>query len=264
MATTVDVDDRRVDSSLRLLSRIGGTLYLIIIVLGIFGEVVVRGRVIVPNDATATAANLRSLESLWRVGIAAEVVLLICAVSLIPIFYILLRPVSRDLASLAVFFNLISIAVEAVAALNLVGTLFPLGNAGYLAAFQPEQLSALSTLAVRSHTYGFAVALIFFGCECVVLGYLIYRSGYLPRVIGAMMVIAGLCYVTNSFALLMAPNLASQLFPAILLPPFVGETSLCLWLLLKGVDVRKWKVRVGPPPMRPAAAKLAGIAVVSL
>ena len=225
------------------LSRIGGALYLAIIVLGLFEEMFVRSRLIVSGDVSATAANLRSLESLWRLGIASECVLLICAIALTLIFFVLLRPVSRDLALLAVFFNLVSLAVEASNALNLIAALFPLGNAGYLAAFQPEQLYAMATLSIRSFEHGFGLALIFFGCECLVVGYLIFRSGFLPKAIGVLMQIAGLSYLINSFALLVAPKLADQLFPAILVPAFIGEASLCLWLLLKGVNVEKWKTR---------------------
>lgn len=231
----------RVEASPQVLSRIGGVLYLIVIVLGLFGQGFVQERIIVPGDATATAANIRSLESLWRFGIAGEFLLLICATVLTLILFALLRPVHRDLALLTVFFNLVTIAVEAVAALNLVAALFPLGNAGYLRAFEPEQLHAMASLAVRSHSYGFGAALIFFGCECLVLGYLIFRSGYLPKTIGVLMQVAGWSYLTNSFALLLAPTFASRLFPAILVPAFVGEVSLCLWLLVKGVNVEKWK-----------------------
>jgi len=233
--------EHQVDASPRVLSRIGGALYVIIIVLGLFGEAFVRSRIIVSGDATATAANLRSLESLWRFGIVAEFVLLISAVALALIFFVLLRPVSRDLALLAVFFNLVTVAVEAVAALNLVAALFPLGSAEYLSAFQPEQLYAMASMSVKAHSHGFGVALIFFGCECLVLGYLIFRSGYLPKAIGVLMQIAGVCYLVNSFALLLAPALAGRLFPAILIPALVGEASLCLWLLVKGVNVEKWR-----------------------
>jgi hypothetical protein len=238
-----DMEERRFEASPRVLSRIGGTLYLIIIVLGLFGEAFVRNRIIVSGDATATAANIRLLESLWRFGVAAEFVLLISAVTLALILFVLLRPVSRDLALLAVFFNLVSLAVEAVAALNLAAALFPLGNAGYLTAFQQEQLYAMASLSIKAHGYGFGVALIFFGCECLILGYLIFRSGYLPKAVGVLMQIAGLCYLTNSFALLLAPTIANRLFPAVLVPAFVGEASLCLWLLVKGVNAEKWKLQ---------------------
>jgi Domain of unknown function (DUF4386) len=248
------MEERQVEASPRTLARIGGLLYLIIIVVGLFGEAFVRGRLVVPGDARATASNIRSMESLWRFGIAGELFLLICAIALTLIFFVLLRPVSRDLAWLAVFFNLVSIATEAVYSLLLVAALFPLGDAGYLRAFAPEQLNAMVSLAVKSHAYAFGVSLIFFGCFCLVAGYLIFRSGYLPKVIGVLMQIAGLSYLTNSFALILSPSLADRIYPAILLPAFVGEASLCLWLLVKGVNVEKWRSRAGAEPARGAAA----------
>jgi hypothetical protein len=151
--------------------------------------------------------------------------------------------VSRDLAVLAVFFNLVSISLEAAYVLHLIATLFPLSTPAYGKAFAPEQLYVLASLSLKSHSYGFAVSLIFFGCFCVVIGYLLFRSGYFPRTVGVLMQIAGLCYLINSFALVLSPALANRLFPAILLPAFVGEASLCLWLLVKGVNVPKWAER---------------------
>jgi len=233
--------DRTVETSPQLYARIGGVLYLIIIVLGLFGEAFVRDRLIVSGDATATAANIRSMESLWRFHIAAELFLLICAVVLLLILFVLLRPVSRDLALLAAFFNLVSIGLEGVITLHLLEVLFPLGNAGYLKAFAPEQLYAMASLSLKSHSNGFGFSLTFFGCFCLVIGYLIFRSGYLPKAIGVLMQIAGLSYLTNSFALVLAPKFADRIFPVIAGPAFVGEASLCFWLLVKGVNVKKWE-----------------------
>lgn len=235
------MNDHREHTSPQIYARIGGVLYLIIIIIGIFGEAFVRGRLVVSGDPAATAEKIKSSELLWRVGIAGEFILLSCAVALTMIFYVLLRPVSRNLVWLAVFFNLVSIAVEAASGLYLVTALFPLANADYLGVLDPEQRYAMAYLSIRSHEYGFGVSLIFFGWVCLVLGYLIFKSGFLPRVIGVLMQVAGLCYLIDSFALILYPSLASLLFPAILLPAFVGETSLCLWMLAKGVNVARWQ-----------------------
>lgn len=230
-------------SSPRVLSRIGGILYLMIIVGGAYGEMFLRGRLIVPGDATATAANMTSMESLWRIGVASEVFMLVCALVLTWILFLLLRPVSRELALLAVFFTLVTLAVEAINELQLLAALFPLGSAGYLGAFAPEQLHAMASLSLKAYSYGFGFALIFFGCSLIVFGYLVSRSRYLPRTIGVLMQIGGVSYLLNSFALILSPAVAARLFPFILLPAFVGEVSLCLWLLLKGVDMEKWDAR---------------------
>ena len=119
-------------------------------------------------------------------------------------------------------------------------------SAAYASAFSPEQLDAMAMLSIRSHSTGFGVALIFFGVECVILGYLIFRSHYMPQVIGVLMQIAGLCYVINSFALLLSPPLSTRLFPAILIPSLIAELSLALWLLTRGVRVDRWDQHVLP------------------
>src|SRR5436309_11147196 len=165
-----------------------------------------------------------------------RIVLLICAVALLMILFVLLKPVHRELALLAAFFNLVSIGLEAAITMYLLEALFPLGNAGYLTAFAPEQLHAMASLSLKSHSYGSGVSLIFFGCFCLVIGYLIFKSEYLPKTVGVLMQIAGLSYLTNSFALVLAPAWANRLFPADVVPAFVGEASLCLWLLVKGVN----------------------------
>jgi hypothetical protein len=123
-----------------------------------------------------------------------------------------------------------------------------LANADYLRVLDREQLQALAHLSIKSHAYGFGINLIFFGCVCIIIGYLIFSSGYLPRFIGVLMQIAGLSYLTKSFALIVSPSFADRLFPAILLPAFVAEGSLCLWLLAKGVNVSKWKARASLEP----------------
>jgi hypothetical protein len=163
-----------------------------------------------------------------------------CDVGLMLVFFVLLRPVNRSLALLVVLFNLVQTAVLVANKMNLLVPLFLLGDAEYLKTFSPQQLQALSYISLRAHDYGFGIGLIFFGAECIVVGYLIVRSGYFPRWIGVLMQLAGVCYLTNSFALILSPPLASRLFPFILLPPFVAELSLALWLLLKGVDLTKW------------------------
>jgi hypothetical protein len=110
--------------------------------------------------------------------------------------------------------------------------------------FEPNQLQALASLSLALHEYGFGIGLIFFGVRCLVVGYLISRSGYFPKSLGVLQVIAGLCYLINSLALLLAPALANKMFPAILLPAFIGELAMGLWLLVKGVNVPKWDEQV--------------------
>jgi hypothetical protein len=235
---------RTIETSPQVYARITGVLYLIIIILGAAEELLVRGRIIVPGDAAATAANLRSMESLWRFGIASELFLGICTVVMALTLYALLKPVSRDLALLATSFNLVAIAVETTYSLQLVEALYPLGNAEYLKAFTPEQLYAMTNLAIKAHGNGFGIALLFFGCFFPIAGYLIFKSGYFPKTIGVLYIIPGLSYLVSSFALILAPAFADRYYFAIAGPALIGEATFCLWLLLKGVNVEQWKKRV--------------------
>ena len=229
-----------VEQSIQRYSRIGGVLYLAIIVLGLFGEVFVRGTLVVSGDATATASAIAASDSLWRAGLAGDLLMHVFDLPVIVVLYLLLRPVSESLALLATFFNLIQTAVLVANKLNLLVPILLVGNAGGLDAFSPQQLHALSYLAIKAHGYGFGVGLIFFGFACLLRGYLIFKSGYFPRILGWLIALAGLSYLVNSFALLLAPALASALFPFILMPAFVGELSFALWLTFKGVNVEKW------------------------
>ena len=235
-------------TSPQVYARIGGVAYLIIIVAGALGEMFVRNSIVVSGDAAVTYNNIIAHPLLWRLGIVGDLIMHVCDVILMVVFYVLLKPVNKNLALAALLFNLIQTAVLVANKMNLLMPLFLSGDADYLKAFEPQQLQALAYLSVKAHGYGFGISLIFFGFTCLVLGYLIFKSGYLPKTIGVLIQIAGLCYLINSFALILAPAFADKLFPTILLLPFVGELSLCLWLLIKGVNVPKWNERV---TMRP-------------
>ena len=246
-----DIADASADTSPQVYARVGGVLYLAIIAAGINGELFVRGSIVVSGDAAATARNLVGSSALWRAGIAGDLVMHLCDVGLMLVFYVLLEPVSRNLALLAVLFNLVQTAVLVANKLNLLLPLFLLGDARYLDAFSPQQLQALSYVALRTHDSGFGFGLMFFGAECIVVGYLIFRSRYFPAALGILMQIAGACYLVNSFTLVLSPRLASRLFPAIMLPPFVAELSLALWLLVKGVDQTTWVARANAARLSP-------------
>jgi uncharacterized protein DUF4386 len=231
---------RTVQTSPQVYARIGGILYLIIIIAGALGEIFIRGKLIVSGDAMSTASNIMASQSRWRIGIAGDLLMHVCDIPLMLVFYVLLRPVNKNLAFLAVLFNLMQTAVLVANKLNLLMPLFLLGNADYLKAFEANQLSALTHVFIKAHDYGFGVGLIFFGFACLIYGYLLFRSGYFPRTLGVLLVLAGLSYLTNSFTLILAPTYAEMIFPVLVLA-LIGELSLCLWLIVKGVDIPKWE-----------------------
>jgi Domain of unknown function (DUF4386) len=224
-------------------ARIGGALYLAIILLGAFAEGFVANTLVVSGDAATTAQNILAAPGLWRLSVLGDLIVVLCAVPLLWIEYLLLKPVNRHLVLLAVLFNVVSLAVEAVSKLFLLIVMPTLGGTDYLRAFDARQLQILANFALRMHDIGFDIALIFFGFTCLVNGYLIFKSGYLPRLVGVLMQLAGLSYLTACFSALFAPAFADLITPAILLPPLIGESSFCLWLLVKGVNITKWKER---------------------
>ena len=250
MKTSDSPPNHEVESTMRVqtvspqvYARTGGVLYLIIIAAGIFGELFARGPLIVSGNASATASHIVGSISLWRAGIAGDLVMHMCDIGLMLVFYVLLSPVNRNIALFALLSNLVQTSVLVANKLNLLIPTFLLGNAEYLKALPPEQLQALAYVSVKTHDYGFGLGLIYFGMTCIALGYLITRSGYLPKVLGIGMYLAGVCYLINSFTLVLAPELAPRLFPAILLPPFIGELAVALWLLVRGVNLSRWNER---------------------
>lgn len=234
---------RTTQISPQVYARIGGALYLIIIIIGFCTTFFVREKLVVSRDVTATAYNIMASQSLWRIGIAADLIMHVTDVPLMVVIYVLLRPVNKKLALLAVLFNLIQTAVLVANKLNLFAALFSLESADYLKAFEPHQLYTQVNLTLKLHDYGFGIGLIFFGFVCLVQGYLIFRSGYFPKTLGVLMTIAGLSYLTNSFTLILAPAYAATILPILALA-LIGELSFCLWLILKGVNVPKWEKRV--------------------
>ena len=234
------MDEYKIGISPRALARFAGVLYLLNIILGAYGELGIRQRIF-SRDAATTAANLHAMESLWRLGIASEMFLLLTGVLLAVILYVLLRPVDRPLTLLALVFCLMGAAIEASAAMYLIGALFPLGSDVYLKAFTPDQLNAMTSVAIKAHTYGFGVSLLFFACYQITIGVVIFRSGYLPKLVGVLMQIGGLGYLINNFALILNPSITSWLFPVTAVPALLGELSLCLFLLFKGLNLLKYQ-----------------------
>jgi hypothetical protein len=223
----------------RLKARTAGALYLIVIVVASFAEFFVHGQLAVGRDAAATAANILAREPLYRLGGAAVLIYLACDTAVALILYDLFKPVSRSLALLAAFFRLLMVAILGVNLLNHFAPLILLRGA-HLTAFTTAQLQALALVSLRLYAQGFNISLVFFGFHCLLIGSLIFRSTFLPRIIGVLMAIAGVCYLANSFASFLAPEFAARLFRDILPLGLPGELSLTLWLLVVGVNVQRW------------------------
>lgn len=227
----------------RLLARVAGVFYLIIVVSAIFAYMYVRGQVIIPGDMAQTAANILAHERLYRLGFSAAVVTVICNPPVGLILRELLKVVNPRLALLALIFITVSTAIEAVNLFNYISPLLTFTLPEYHAAFNPVELQALARGSNRLFGYGFSLLNTFFGVFCALNGFLILRSKFLPTLIGLLMIAAGVCYWIDSFVFFLAlPGI-----PYILLVGGIAELSLALWLLVVGVNEEKWRAHAHAP-----------------
>jgi hypothetical protein len=222
----------------RFEARVAGALYLLVILLGGFAEVAVRQGLVTAGDPGATAQAIMAHQGLFRLGFAAEMMTNVIDIPLTLIFYRLLAPVARFWVLLALALDLTQNTVNAVNAWTQFAPLTLLGGSPDLAAVPHAELAALARLALKWHDVGFDIGLTFFGFALIIYGVVIVRSGFLPRFLGLLYGLAGVCYLANSFAYFLAPSLSS---PVILYPCLLGEGALTLWLLFVGVNETRWR-----------------------
>ncbi|MEO0534385.1 MAG: DUF4386 domain-containing protein [Cyanobacteria bacterium P01_A01_bin.123] len=228
------------EASLPFKARMGGILYLIIIIGGLFGAGYIPAMVFVHGDAAATINNILTNESLYRFGLGVHIIVVLCNIPLAVIFYDLFKFVNKSLSRLVMLFILVAATIEGVSLLNNFVPLILLQSAEQSAAIMTaEQLQSTAYMHFLLHEIGFNLSLSFFGCYCLLAGYLIYRLRFLPRITGLLLAIGGACYLINSFANFLAPELAIGLSPYIFIPCFFGEATLCLSLLIKGVNLEQ-------------------------
>lgn len=224
-------------------ARIAGVLYLIITVAAIVAHFYVPGKLIVPGDAATTAANIVASESLFRFGaIGGELIVLLSEVVLSVVLYFLFKPVSKTLSLVAAVARL---AMTVIHGLNLVNYYFVLQlltGPDYLTVFEPAQVSALVTLFLDAHSYGFTLGIAFLVLHVFALGYLILKSGYFPRILGILFLVAGVGYLIDTAALLLSTGYETTPAP-IALVIAVAEIAFPLWLLVKGVNMTQWQSR---------------------
>ena len=216
-------------------SRIAGLLYLIFILASIFTDVVGRSKIIVFGDAPATAKNIITAEGLFRLGFMSDILSAVFFLLAAWALYVLLKPVDKNFALLFLLLNLGGVAVQCINLLNLFAAILLLNGADYLKAFQTDQLQALAMLFLNLHKNGFMIAQIFYGTWLFPLGYLVFKSGFLPKILGILLLADCFFWLLYFFQFFLFPN-----FTAITYLSFpiglIAELSLALWLLIKGID----------------------------
>jgi hypothetical protein len=228
--------ERIAEASPRLKARMAGVCQLMEAVTAAFGEVIIPGKLVVAGNAAATAANILGHERLFWLGFVLSLIGVAFHIAWALLMYELLNPVNRSLSRLAAFVILVGCAIQALTSLLYLAPLIILQGGSSLSAFAPEQLQALALVFLRLNDYAFQIYLVFFGAWCLLIGYLIFRSTFLPRILGVLLAISGLGWVTYLY-----PPLAHRVYPFIAAASAVGEIPLELWLIVMGVNVQRWK-----------------------
>jgi hypothetical protein len=225
--------------TLQRYSRIAGVAMLLSIVFGALGEAYLPGKIIVSGDAAATAANIVNHPMLFRAAFATYLVEGICDIALAAIFYILLKPVDRNLALISAFFGIASMVTFAIAESAFFASSLIVRDGAGMGSFTAEQRNALAFLSLRISTMIATLFLILYGTATMIRGWLMVRSGYFPKWIGVLMMLGGAGFFLRTATYILAPSLSS---PIMLMPIALGGIPLMLWLLIKGIR----------PSLRPA------------
>lgn len=228
------------NASPRSIARIAGLFYLLTILTGIFAQGFVSNRLVVEGDAATTAANILAHKSLFELGFTVYLIEMACQIAFTSLFYDLLKPAGRNVSLVAAFIGLAGCVIKTFSRLFYAAPLFVLGGAHYLRVFSSEQLQALSLLLLKINDRGAAIALAFFGVYALLTGYLTVRSNFLPRILGAWSMLAGLGWLTFFY-----PPLGYRAFPLLAAFGLLGALALIVWLLVFGVNEQRWKEQAG-------------------
>lgn len=224
-------------NSNRKTARIAGVMYLGNIVTGIFAQVV-RSRLIVPGDVATTARNIIASEWLFRLGFVSDLLMVTFYLLMGLAFYVLLKPVNKHVALLMLLLNLVGVPMLGINMLNQFATLHLMSGAGYLSAFSADQLHALGMFFFNLHEYGYYIALISWGLYLLPLGYLVFKSGFLPRNLGALVMLAGFFDFVQLIQVFLFPDYGVITYPGLAVA-MIAEFGLALWLLILGAKDQK-------------------------
>lgn len=226
-------------NSINKTARAAGSLYLVIFCLGIFAELFIRQNLIVPGDAESTVNQIMASESLFRLSLVSDLIRYTLLILLPLVLYQLLKPVNKNMALIMLVVALASVPMSMLNMLNYFAVLMLLNNTGYLGAFGADQLPAQVMFFIDLYGYG-AYIPQFLGLWLLPLGYLVYKSGFLPRILGGLLMIGCFGYLIDAVSFFLFGNsIATLSFIA-----FIGELIFALWLLIKGVNVEAWKTLV--------------------
>ena len=232
-------DVRTEMNSAKTTARLAGVFYLLIVICGGFAELVVRDRIVVPGNAAETARHILASERLFRNAFIADLVMMMSYLLLGLTLYALLKGVDKNVARLMVAFNLIGVPIIGLNMLNHFASVYVLDGADYLKVFSPEQLDALALFFLNLHSYGYIIAQVSTGTWLLPLGYLVYKSGFIPKILGVLLMIASAGYLVDLLAQFLLPDYAGIIEVVALAPASLGELAFLLWLLVRGTKTKQ-------------------------
>ncbi len=218
-------------------ARMAGFLYLIYIVIHVFADVIGRSSLIVFGDAAVTAQNMMASGWQFRIGFMSDLLAAVLFLLAAWTLYTLLKPVNKNMALLFLLLNLAGVAIQSFSDLFLIGSQLLLSGADYLNVFQVNQLQALALLFLDLHKNGFMIAQLFYGAWLFPLGYLVFKSGFLPKILGIVLMIHCATWLLTFLQYFLLPDLSAITYVSYPLG-FIAEFGLSLWLLIKGVASR--------------------------
>jgi hypothetical protein len=218
-------------------ARIAGFLYLLVAVLGGFSILYVSSVLIAPGDAEVTAQNILASEGLFRLGFVGGLLTQTVQILLVLFLFKLLKTVNKNQAWLMIIFSLVGVPIAMLNLLNQFAGLVLVSGADYLTVFATDQLHVLGMFFFELHKIGVSIAAIFWGLWLLPLGYLIFKSGFIPRILGILLIIGGIGYLIDFGLFFLFPSIDVEISQY----TFIGELLLPLWLLIKGVDGEEWK-----------------------
>ena len=228
-------------NSIKKIARVTGILYLIMTLVGPFSMMYVPSQLIVPGDATATANNIMASGSLFNAGIIGHLVILLADLGVAVLLYVLLKPVSKTIALAAAALRLIMVAMRGINLLNYFIVLQLLNGTQFQMLSDINQIHAFVLTFLNAFDYGVNLDFVFFSFHLLLIGILIFKSGYFPRILGILLIIGAAGYLINSLTFLFYPEYKSVVNAIVTVPNAVSELALMLWLLIKGVNVEMWE-----------------------
>ena len=226
-------------SSIHKTARTTGFLYFLLIPLGVFGMLYVPNTLFVPGDLAATVSNILANQTLFRSSIVVALLTQVVQIFVVLYLYKILKPVNKNHAVYMVVFILVAVPIAMLNELNQFAVLLLMNGTDYLTVFTSDQIQALVAFFLELRLTGINIAQIFWGLWLFPMGYLVFKSGYLPKIIGALLIVACFGYLTDSFMFFFVPDFGITFSEF----TFLGELLITFWLLIKGVNVEEWEKR---------------------